>query len=385
MTVVQRPVVGEPQLFEAWSDGDSLGRVRLAVDGPVARMTTRLASGTFFEDDVAGLVMAVVTLAKNMGVTDVEVDDQSLVVRHVARRLGFGGRLRVPLGARIDDVRAPPARDGDPSAASLADRTAWLVAMLEEMGVTSTAVRPARAWGRLAKRLTGGVGDTLEVAVAWAPERTVLISAPDRVDLMPETVALAADTAVAVLRRFPDQAVGAKVVSFDRAIYELKGSSTYGLTEGSSPSVHLNVWFVALGVALERLAADPPEMPPSGPAVDATVAHELWHRIERVFEARDYRASIEFRRQLGLELGVETLERAIKGVSSRAPASWRAAYGRLGSEVSRYGSTDVREATAEMFTLWWGRGDAMSPMVARFGELVDEFLPPGRGAPPSGP
>jgi len=33
------------------------------------------------------------------------------------------------------------------------------------------------------------------------------------------------------------------------------------------------------------------------------------------------------------------------------------------------------EATAEMFELWWCRGESCSPTVAFFGELLDEFFP----------
>ena len=48
---------------------------------------------------------------------------------------------------------------------------------------------------------------------------------------------------------------------------------------------------------------------------------------------------------------------------------------RLVDEVSEYATTNPREATAEMFKLWWCRDGAPSPVVARFGELIEEFFP----------
>jgi hypothetical protein len=72
---------------------------------------------------------------------------------------------------------------------------------------------------------------------------------------------------------------------------------------------------------------------------------------------------------------VETLEHAIKGGSDRAPAEWQAAHERLARDVSLYATTNPREATAEMFEQWWSRGSAASPVVQRFGQLVDEYLP----------
>ncbi len=85
---------------------------------------------------------------------------------------------------------------------------------------------------------------------------------------------------------------------------------------------------------------------------------------------------MELRRQLGNYLGVETLEHALKGGTPKAPANWQAAYIRLADEVSPYATTNAREATAELFKLWWCRMGPPSPLVSRFGELVDQMLPP---------
>jgi hypothetical protein len=51
---------------------------------------------------------------------------------------------------------------------------------------------------------------------------------------------------------------------------------------------------------------------------------------------------------------------------------------RIVQEVSAYATTNMREATAEMFMLWWcSRPDAPpAPLVRRFGALVDRYYPP---------
>ncbi len=294
--------------------------------------------------------------------TDVEdFGGESLLFRHVARRLGFRGGLRRPLEAAVDTVGASvPSHDGGRTL-DRPERAEWLVAGLRHVGVDARPARPNLAFGRLMKRLVGGVGDTLELIIEWAPDRSFVISVPDRADLMPEAIANTAAMTSSVLARFPDQAFVIKFVYFDRATYELKAGRHAGMTEDSAPSIHLNVGFVAVEESLKMMSrsagkprrptsARPP--PPFSP-VDGTVAHEIWHKIESAFEARHYKSSIAFRRQLGLQLGVETLEHAVKGGSNNAPAPWRAAHRKLSDDVSSYAATSPREATAEMFKLWW--------------------------------
>jgi hypothetical protein len=376
MTVELRPVSGSSDRLEAWADGFRIGGVLMTVAGTSATMGAELDGGSALQGDVGALVLAAVAEAEDRGATDVTLFSQSLLVRHEARRLGFLGGLRAPLTATTDAIaRTAMIADADAHPGPVHDhqgRTAWLVAALDHLGVASTAPRRPSALGRLTRRLAGGVGDTLEVVVEGAPGGTFVVSAPDRADILPEAVALAADTTRAVLTRFLAQSDGVKFVYFDRAIFDMKsGGHTAGMTEGSNPSIHLNMMYVSAEVSLEE--TDRP--PPTFTALDRTVAHELWHRIEMVFEAHDYRSSIDLRRQIGRSLGVETLEHAVKGGSAKAPAPWQAAYRRLVDEVSPYATTNVREATAEMFKQWWCRNGPTSPVVARFGELVDQFFP----------
>jgi hypothetical protein len=383
MTVELRPPAGANDLFEAWADGIKIGLVRLAVTDPVAKMAVQLETGPLLVEDVSDLVVAMVKQAKEDGATDAEFCGESLLLRHVARQLGFRGGLRVPLEAKVDNVAAPVLFNDRAQTIDRHERVEWLIAALHDVGVDALAARPNLAFGRLMKRLVGGVGDTLEVIIEWAPGRSFIVSMPDRWDLMPEAIALAGDMTTSVLNRFPDQAFAVKFVYFDRATYGMKAGRHAGVTEGSAPSVHLNVGFVAIEESLTMMskradnAGRSTSARPPSPffAVDGTVAHELWHKIESVFEAHHYKSSIAFRRQLGLHLGVETLEHAIKGGSKNAPTPWKTAHRRLIDEVSSYAATSPREATAEMFKLWWCRNGAATPMVARFGELIDEFLP----------
>jgi hypothetical protein len=383
VTVELRPLVGANDLFEAWADGIKIGVVRLAVAESVAKMAVQLDMGPLLEEDIAELIVAVAKQAKEDRATDIELRGESLLLRHMARRLGFRGGLRVPLEAKLDNVVSPMPFNDRPQIVDRHERVEWLITSLRDLGVDSLAARPNLAFGRLMKRLVGGVGATMEVIIEWAPGRSFIVSMPDRWDLMPEGVALAGDMTTSVLNRFPDRAFAVKFVYFDRATYGMKAGRHAGVTEGSAPSVHLNVGFVAVEESLRMMSnradnagrSTSARPPPPFFAVDGTVAHELWHKIESVFEAHHYKSSIAFRRQLGLHLGVETLEHAVKGGSKNASAPWQAAHRRLVDEVSSYAATSPREATAEMFKLWWCRNGAATPMVARFGELIDEFLP----------
>jgi hypothetical protein len=138
-----------------------------------------------------------------------------------------------------------------------------------------------------------------------------VFSLPDRADLMPEALALAAETATGVLTRFAEYTRGVRAVQFDRSEPGLTDGRHAGVAEPGLQLVHLNIALVAFHADLElrrQLAArslDQPHLtPPLRPAppftaVDGTVAHEIWHVVEAAFEARRYRESMEFRRDLG--------------------------------------------------------------------------------------
>ena len=57
--------------------------------------------------------------------------------------------------------------------------------------------------------------------------------------------------------------------------------------------------------------------------------------------------------------------------------SLRVGFRRIVEEVSPYATTNMREATAELFKCWWCATPANppSPLVARFGALLDQYYP----------
>jgi len=410
----------DPGVLEVRTHGAHLGFARLAGAGVEARVGVAIDAGSPFErDDIAAVVAALVERAGAEGARTVVLDSHSLLVRHEARRIGFVGPLRHPLYVGVDDVATPrpgapaagggrgvpddPARPhGSGTSHRLEERAraSSLAGALAAWGLDAEAARPPRSLGRVAKRLSLGVADSLDLVVTWAPGRTVVIGCPDRPDLMPEAVAMAAETTAAVLRRFPEQAGAVRSIRFDRSSRGLTTGHYGGVADRSAGTIHLNIGYVAADamVDMTRQRVEPAKRgtsaaeratygdrrPSAGPlapytVVDTTMAHELWHHIENAFESRHYADSITLRRGLGEMLGVETLERAVKGSEANAPDVRRMALQRLAYEVSPYATTNANEATAEMFKLWWCRVGPLSPVVARFGELIDQLIPP----PPS--
>jgi hypothetical protein len=110
--------------------------------------------------------------------------------------------------------------------------------------------------------------------------------------------------------------------------------------------------------------------------IDGVVAHEYWHNLDTTVLATPA-VYVEINRALGEELGVETFEHALRGGTAAAPVPWQQAHRRIINEVSRYATTNMREATAEMFKLWWCSSPEAppAPLVARFGTLIDRFYP----------
>jgi len=417
VSVELRPprVGGPPEVLEVWAGGDAVGFARLAVTARVARAELVLDATTPFGLDViAGALQALVSTARTAEADTIELDTSSLLVRHVARGLGFAGGLRRPLQrATTAPAAAPWGADGAPpeqgygAGEDSAGRAAELAGALRAWGVDARPRRTPGGVGRALRRLSLGVSDTLDVEVPWAAGRAVVMGAPDRPDLMPEAVAVAADTTRSVLRRFPQLAPAVRTIRFDRSSRGLVTGHYAGSADRSAGTIHLSAAYVAAVAALEdahRRAAQAiaargtagsvpslaeritygalgPSARATAPftAVDATMAHELWHQLEGAWEARHYREAMALRRGVGQALGVETLEQAVKGDERGASEARRAAFARLAAEVSPYATSSATEATAEMFKLWWCRVGPPTSVVARFGELVDHLIPPPSG------
>lgn len=202
----------------------------------------------------------------------------------------------------------------------------------------------------------------------------IRVRVPRRPDVMPEAVACAVDTALKVKQRFGVAARGIKHLSIDHDSYAFRHRQASGLATSSGVAIMLNADLVCadgFGGRPRRSAMTPPPFA----RIDEVAAHESWHCMDSSVLSTTARYA-EFNRVLGAELGVATLEHALRGGEPGAPVEWSAAHERFIREVSEYGGTNWLEASAEMFSRWWCSRGGASPLVARFGALMDEWYPP---------
>lgn len=218
---------------------------------------------------------------------------------------------------------------------------------------------------RMARSAIGGrtAGVELVVADGHPGLRPFTIELPAADDIVAGVVADAIATAVGIRRRFGRAIDALRSMSFDLHDGRMASGHIAGTAHLNLGVVHLNAAYVtASGIAEEQRRTGRPPM-----AMDALVAHELWHLIELAWETRDYATTIAFRRDVGAHFGVATIEHAVRGDAD--------ANAHLREEVSAYAATGSREATAEMFQQWWVAGE-VSPAIAHFAAAVDRYLPP---------
>jgi hypothetical protein len=209
------------------------------------------------------------------------------------------------------------------------------------------------------------------------------LKAPDRSDLMPEIAAAALDTAFAIRRRYGRMAAGVHTITIDDGAGGMDDHMTAGSTQGGSGTIYLETSLAfADALSADRLRRGgrrgvSAEVPRPWFHIDGVVAHEIWHNMDATV-ATTPGVYVEFNRALGEELGVETFEHALRGRDAGAPEPWRAGFRRIVAEVSPYATTNMREATAELFKLWWCASphSPPAPLVARFGALLDRYYPP---------
>lgn len=381
-----RPVPGEgADRLDAYVAGRRLALLRVnTVGAPLLTFVVLDPQSVFAVDDLIALLQALGDYGRSHGAATVSLLSPSVLLRSLARRFGFDGGLREPLEAALDGTYlSSPLGTGAPQGPDDDIQTVLLHA-LEDFGVRASRPRSAGAVARLGRRLSGGVPSTIGVDVEWLPGRTFRLSVPERSDLMDEAVARCADTAVSVLRRLAPPSAVVREIVFDRSSSGLVSGTEGGHARNQTYEIHLNVAYCAAYASLElhakRSGSSPEGAMPGGvqlpfTVIDATVAHEIWHLVENDFAARHFAHSAEFRRELGHSLGVDTLEQAVKGANPKAPEAWQAAHRRLVTEVSPYGATNALEATAEMFKAWWCRSGDVTPIVARFEDLVSRYFP----------
>lgn len=291
----------------------------------------------------------------------VVLDSQSPVVRDQARRQGYTGPLRGPL-----TLLGLPV-----------DRPATAAAVSALIGRPVSEDVPRRH--RLLSAVRSGRRGVVCLTVA---EPRLVVTIPESPDLMIESVAGAIDTVLAVRDHFGTHAGHLQLVTFDRDSHGAGGTTWAGQANQTVFSIHLND-SLALADGWVRLRRERETagarqtsavVPHPFTLVDGVSAHEAWHQIE--FKFRGRRADhAEFRRELGVVLGVDTLEQAIQGRQRAAPEELLLACKRLVQTVSPYAARNPLEATAEMFKLWWC--GVSNPTIDCFGRQLERFFAVG--------
>ena len=307
------------------------------------------------------------------------------IVRAQARRLGFTGTIRGWLTRP-----AWPRGETDDSAAPIGGEAPDLAAALAEL-VPGLQVTPRRGRGRVRRAAASaatGMTRVVELDVARPGDaRPMRLVVSDPPDVLIEQVALAVDTALDVRTTFGSWGSCLRGLSFVRSQSGFRQGIYAGMAQSNLGLVQLNGDYLTPdGVRslnrkrVRRGSARPPALVPSTFApLDGVTAHECWHLIEGAYLAGHFGESIELRRDLGRYFGVASLELALYGGTDDAPPEQRIAFQRLRDEVSAYGTTNIREATAEMFKLWWCAPEPPTPVAAAFGEVLDRYFDVRRG------
>jgi hypothetical protein len=293
------------------------------------------------------------------GVHDLDVGDQ--LVRYEARMAGWTGELRGPLSMGGTDQRR--AAGDDPRVTAVDE-------LLPGVDVRRRGFRPR-----------------VLVVRASSADRgpRVRVKLPDRDDVVPELVAAAIDTALAIRRRFGRMASGVHTIAIDDGAGTYDDHTTAGSAQSGTGTFFLDTSLAfadAIAAQRQRMAARVGRSVSASVArpyfpIDGVVAHEYWHNLDTTVVATPA-VYLEINRALGEELGVETFEHALRGGDASAPEPWQRAHQRIIAEVSRYATTNMREATAEMFKLWWcaSPDGPPAPLVTCFGALIDRYYPP---------
>ena len=210
------------------------------------------------------------------------------------------------------------------------------------------------------------------------------LKAPDRSDLMPEVVAAALDTAFAIRRRYGRMAVGCahdhhrRRRGWDRRPHD-GGVDARGFRHHlprDQPGVRRRARrptgsvAVAGGRCRRRCPAPGSTSTASSPTRSGTTWTPRWRRRRGCTSSSTAPSarSSEWRRSSTRSAGV-TPARPSPGAPDSVGSSPRC---RL------YATTNMREATAELFKLWWCASPQSppAPLVARFGALLDRYYPP---------
>jgi hypothetical protein len=303
------------------------------------------------------------------------------LARYEARRAGFRGPLRRPLTlgpstSGSDIARPRPGHVEDSPADAARDRPARLARELEGLlpDIRFSAAPLPGLMRKVVQRAMSGVGARMRLdAHGAAGDLRILV--PARGDVIAEAVAMAVDTAMAIKARFREVIAGVRTVSFDLGERGMSSNHIAGVANTTAAAVQLNAAYccadllpgLLYGHAAPR-TAHPSALTSAEYRIDKVTAHEFGHYFDFSFQAGRYRESMDFRRRLGETLGVATLEMAVRGDAPEARA-------RLARDVSPYATTNIHEAMAELFAVWWFGGSRCGPVVQCYDRLVEQYFP----------
>ena len=284
------------------------------------------------------------------------------LVRQALRRHGFGG----PLGGVL--VRggpflfpAGPVGDGD----GLERLVSWIA------GLSDVDVRLARKGGlvtRLTRRAAKGVDgmQPLDIYPGAEPAggRPLRLWVPLRGDLLVEEVASGVAELARLSRRFPGMI---PPVSLDLSNCGLAGGHLAG--QYGQGVISVNARYVLSDVPSDEVLRY------QRPFIETVtlrlvLAHEVWHAVELVKNARQPRVMSELDQAMGAVMGVGSLARAFLQETEADVGALR----RVEHELGPYAATLPGEATAELFAAAWASPDP-PPLALAFLGLVDRYLP----------
>lgn len=320
------------------------------------------------------LVAALVNVAPKVNARRVRLDTSDLVARNEARRLGFEGLLRGELALRTNDAVIEDIDAGTDS------WTLWTIQRL--LPSTKVTVKSSTTlMRRFIQHAISGTGGRLRFDLTRNGER-IEVLVPQRRDLVPEVIAMAADTGLAIKDRFGSALAHVRSLSFDLAAYGMSRNRVAGSADFDAPGIHINAGYCCADLAVRHQTRVSHRAPPKPSAttgarfiIDKVIAHEFGHQFNSAFQSRDYEASIEFRRQLGEMLGVATIEKAIRGDEKGADSDAARAWQRLADDVSPYATTNLDEAMAELFSVWWFEHPDSPAIIKRFDRLIEYYFP----------
>ena len=357
-------------------DGQSAAVIELKIDED--DLTARLVVGNGPASNSVRfrrLVQALIHAAEIAGRERLTFETSDVLARHEARALGFKGGLREKLTLLTHDDATRGVGEIGQHESALVQLRALLL---------DCSVQVARSKGtltRLIQHAQSGTGAQLRFTLT-SPAGRLRIFVPERDDLMIEPVAMVAATAMAIKSRFGDAVSQVRTVSFDFAQHGMSKSRVAGAANLAVPAIHINAGYCCYELA-ERVEARKGSWEPRRPSastsavfrVDKVTAHEFGHHLDAAFQGSRYHDSIEFRRTLGESLGVPTIEMAVRGWARGLEMQAAEARRLLAEQISPYATTNIAEAMAELFAVWWFGGPGSPPLIQVYDQLIEKYFP----------